>query len=210
MPNELLTEDGFLILADISGFTAFVTATELEHGAQVTGLLLETVMERLSPPLEIQELEGDAVFALGPDRLVADGSTVPTLLGDAVVAFTERRRQLASEPGCQCGACRETARLNLKVIAHYGRFVRQLVGGRPRVTGPHVILAHRLLKNSVAAGTYLLLTEPAVERTGLDPGAGRMGRRLMSYPHFGEVPCFVADLGSLAPPGRAIAAVGMA
>ena len=39
---------------------------ELEHGAQVTGVLLAGVMEALAPPLEIQELEGDAVFALAP------------------------------------------------------------------------------------------------------------------------------------------------
>ena len=65
-----MSDEGFLILADISGFTAFVTATELEHGAQVTGALLEAVMERLAPPLEIQELEGDAVFAIGADRRI--------------------------------------------------------------------------------------------------------------------------------------------
>src|SRR5205809_6357713 len=29
------TEDGALVLADISGFTAFVTATELEHGPPI-------------------------------------------------------------------------------------------------------------------------------------------------------------------------------
>jgi hypothetical protein len=27
------TDHGFLILADVSGFTAFVTTTELEHGS---------------------------------------------------------------------------------------------------------------------------------------------------------------------------------
>src|SRR5262245_61219814 len=60
-------EHGVLVLADISGFTAFVTAVELEHGPQIIGALLEAVMRRLAPPLEIQEIEGDAVFALGPD-----------------------------------------------------------------------------------------------------------------------------------------------
>lgn len=82
-----------------------------------------------------------------------------------------------------------------------------LVGGRPRVTGPDVILVHRLLKNSVAAGAYLLLTEPALERVGLDPVARGMRRHLVSYPYLGEVPCFVADLVSLAPPAAAGAAV---
>jgi hypothetical protein len=200
MQDNILTEDGFLVLADISGFTAFVAATELEHGAQVTGLLLETVMGRLSPPLEIQELEGDAVFAIGPDRIITDGSTVPTLLADAFGAFTEERRRLASDVSCACGACRDTARLGLKLIAHHGRFVRQLVGGRSRVTGPDVVLVHRLLKNSVGAGAYLLLTEPALERIGMDPVARGLRRHLVSYPHLGEVPCFVGDLEPAPPP----------
>src|SRR2546425_13187994 len=68
MPTAGRPESGFLALADISGFTAFVTATELEHGAEVTGALLAGGMEGLSPPMEIQELEGDAGFALGPDH----------------------------------------------------------------------------------------------------------------------------------------------
>lgn len=53
------TQDGVLVLADISGFTEFVTATELEHGPQIIAALLEAVMGRLAPPLEIQEVEGD-------------------------------------------------------------------------------------------------------------------------------------------------------
>jgi hypothetical protein len=208
MPDDILTEEGFLVLADISGFTAFMTATELEHGAEITGLLLQTLMGRLSPPLEIQELEGDAVFALGPDRIVADGRTMLPLLAEAFAAFTEQQRRIASEPGCECGACRETSHLSLKLIAHHGRFVRQLVGGRSRVTGPDVILAHRLLKNAVGVGAYVLLTEPALERVGMDPVAGGMQRHRVSYPYLGEVSCFVADLVSLTPPAAAGAAVG--
>ena len=59
------TDHGFLILADVSGFTAFVTTTELEHGSEIIAALLDEVVGHLSPPLEIQEIEGDAVFALG-------------------------------------------------------------------------------------------------------------------------------------------------
>lgn len=198
MTDDLRIEDGFLVLADISGFTAFVTSTELEHGAQITGLLLETVMDRLAPPLEIQELEGDAVFALGPDRLVPDGGAVPGLLSGAFAAFTEEQRRLAGEPGCECGACRRTSRLSLKLIAHYGRFVRQHVGGRPRVTGPDVVLAHRLLKVPVGARAYLLLTAPALVRAGLDPAATGMRGQSVNAPPFAPVACFVADLEPVA------------
>jgi hypothetical protein len=65
---DAYTEDGVLVLADISGFTAFVATTELEHGPPIIAALLEVVMRKLSPPLEIQEVEGDAVFALAADR----------------------------------------------------------------------------------------------------------------------------------------------
>jgi len=197
MADDIQTEDGFLVLADISGFTAFVTSAELEHGAQVTGVLLETLMHRLSPPFEIQELEGDAVFALGPDRIVTDPGAVPAVLADAFAAFTAQQGRLACDESCACRACRDVSRLDLKLIAHHGRFARQLIGGRPRVTGPDVILAHRLLKNSVGAGAYALLTEPALERIGVDPVASGMRRHLVSYPYLGDVPCFVADLETM-------------
>ena len=77
------TEDGMLVLADISGFTAFVTATELEHGPPIIAELLREVMQRLSPPLEIQEVEGDAVFAVGPDRAVGPPAVMLAALDDA-------------------------------------------------------------------------------------------------------------------------------
>jgi Protein of unknown function (DUF2652) len=186
-----MSDEGFLVLADISGFTAFVTNVELEHGAQVISVLLETVIDRLAPPLEIQELEGDAVFAIGADHLV-DSRRVPTALIDAFRGFKETQRKLALDDSCSCGACRQTAYLNLKLIAHHGRFVRQTVGGRSRVAGPDVILAHRLLKNPVDATGYFLFTGPALERAGVDPDASHMERRLISYAYLGEMPCFVA------------------
>src|SRR2546427_7791421 len=95
MSDDIRSEAGFLILADISGFTAFITGTELEHGAQVTGVLLEAVMRRLAPPLEIQQLEGDAVFAIGADGALPDGRCLPALLADAVAVFKEEQRRMA-------------------------------------------------------------------------------------------------------------------
>src|SRR5437870_7084136 len=97
MSDDIRSEAGFLILADISGFTAFVVGTELEHGAQVTGVLLEAVMRRLAPPLEIQELEGDAVFAIGADGSLPEGSVLPALLADAFGVFKEEQRRMAGD-----------------------------------------------------------------------------------------------------------------
>src|SRR3989442_1232575 len=75
------------------------------------------------------------------------------------------------------------------------------------VAGPEVILVHRLLKNPVNGSAYLLLTASALERVGVDPVASGMQRHFVSYPHLGEVPCFVADLEPLARPDLASAPV---
>jgi hypothetical protein len=197
-PHELdRPEGGFLVLADISGFTAFTTATEIEHGAAVIGTLLAEVMDALSPPLEIQELEGDAVFALGPDRVLPLGARLLPLCHRAYRAFRERRRDLEEDTSCTCGACSSAGMLSLKLIIHHGRFVRQRVGGWSRVGGPDVILAHLLLKNEVDGEAYILLTSAALERLAEDPFAAGARSCTATYPHFGEVACFVLDLESV-------------
>lgn len=187
-------EQGFLVLADISGFTAFVTDTELEHGAQIIAVLLEVVIRHLPPPLEVQEVEGDAVFALGPDR----SSLSPVILldgfADTFVAFKTRQREMQAMETCPCNACRKASRLNLKIVAHHGAFLRQIVGGRNRVAGPDVILVHRLLKNGLGrADAYVLLTEAAVQSMGVDPIEAGLQSHTESYEHLGTVRCFVGD-----------------
>src|SRR5204862_454514 len=87
------TRAGVLVLADISGFTEFVTATELEHGPELIGALLEAVMRGLSPPREIQEVEGDAIFALGAEGAVVPPARLLDVLDGAFAAFKTRQRQ---------------------------------------------------------------------------------------------------------------------
>ena len=186
-------QSGFLVLADISGFTAFVTKTELEHGAEVTGVLLAGVMDALAPPLEIQELEGDAVFALGPDGEESDRALMQAF-SRAFAAFSERQHEMALDTSCYCRACRGVLGLSLKLIVHHGSYMRQVVRGSSRVAGPDIILAHRFLKNDVEPRTYVLFTDAAVERLGIDPVAAGMERYTGKYAHFVERDCFVVSL----------------
>jgi hypothetical protein len=189
------TEDGMLVLADISGFTEFVTATELEHGPPIIAELLGEVMRELSPPLEIQEVEGDAVFALGPDRVLGSPATLLRALQDAFAAFRRRRAELAADESCSCQACRSVDSLELKIIAHHGRFLRQMVGDRSQAAGVNVILAHRLLKNGlVGRRAYILLTEAALRWAGVDPTESGLVAHTERYEHLGEVSCFVGDV----------------
>jgi hypothetical protein len=193
------TEDGVLVLADISGFTAFVTTTELEHGPPIIAELLEEVMGQLSPPLEIQEVEGDAVFALGADRALVPPANLLDVLDHAFAAFRARQRELQADETCSCNACRSIGSLDLKIVAHHGRFLRQMVGGRGQVAGTDVILAHRLLKNGVMRKRgYLLLTEAALQWIGIEAARPGLAVHVERYEHLGDVRCFVRDFADAA------------
>jgi hypothetical protein len=195
---ESTSERGFLVLADISGFTAFVTTTELEHGPPIIAELLEAVIDRLAPPLAVQEVEGDAVFAFALDNTLAPAASLLDVVDDAFAAFDARRRRLAADDSCACKACRSVGNLDLKVIAHHGAFLRQTVAGRPQLSGTNVILAHRLLKNGLARTGYLLLTEAALEYMDIEASAAGLVAQSERYEHLGEVRCFVAEPGSIA------------
>ncbi len=191
------TEDGILVLADISGFTEFVTGTELEHGPPIIAELLGELMRRLSPPLEIQEVEGDAVFALGADGVFGSPTTLLDVLEDAFVAFRNRQREMQADESCSCNACRSVGDLDLKIVAHHGRFLRQMVGDRTQAAGVNVVLAHRLLKNGLAGRrAYILLTEAALRWAGLDPTRAGLVGHTERYEHFGDVRYFVKGLGT--------------
>jgi hypothetical protein len=201
------SEEGALVLADITGFTEFVTATEIEHAPPIIAELLEAVIGRISPPLEIQEVEGDAVFALAPDQVLDSRQSLLEVLENAAGAFHRRRQELAADESCRCGACRSVRSLDLKIVVHHGRFLRHEVGGRSQAAGADVILTHRLLKNGVPSRGYLLLTEPALRWAEVDPVRGGLHPHVERYEHLGEVVCFVKELGE---PARRDARSGVA
>ena len=189
------TKTGFLVLADISGFTEFLTNTELEHGPPIIAELLEEVIRRISPPLEIHGIEGDAVFALGPDGKVLPPASLRAILRAGFEGFRAKQRELAADESCACRCCRSVDKLRLKAIGHYGPFYQYEIGGHLQVAGPDVILVHRMLKNGVPqTADYALLTSPALRHMEVDPAGLGMRPHTESYEHFGDVECFVEDV----------------
>ena len=72
---ERKTQTGYLVLADISGYTSFVAQTEIEHADIALSLLLETIAEKLRGLLTISKLEGDAVFAYTEESKIPEGKS---------------------------------------------------------------------------------------------------------------------------------------
>ena len=61
---EPRTRHVLLILADISGYTEFMLANQLTlvHGQYLITQLIESIIREIEIPLELKEIEGDAVF----------------------------------------------------------------------------------------------------------------------------------------------------
>jgi uncharacterized protein YndB with AHSA1/START domain len=191
------TEAGCLALADISGYTSYLAGAELDHAQDVLEDLTETVVRALSPPMKLSKLEGDAVFVYMPGTRV-DASMLLDTLDAAYFAFRRRQDAIDRATQCDCNACVLIPRLDLKFVAHHGRFGRQHVAGSEELSGSDVILVHRLLKNRVAdvighAG-YALHTDAVVAAMGVDPEALRMRRHGEEVEDIGLVEGWIQDL----------------
>jgi Protein of unknown function (DUF2652) len=188
-------EHGYLVLADISGYTSFLTSTELEHAHGIVAELTALLIQRLAAPLRFVELEGDAVFAYAPSGAFADAERLLDMIEACYVAFRLRLEEMRRATTCTCSACALIGALDLKFIAHLGEFVLQQTPTGPKPIGPDVIVAHRLLKNRVVRqGTraYAFLTDALLERAGGTLGLPAHTER---YDDVGEVRGRIVDLG---------------
>ena len=165
---EPRTERLLLILADISGYTKFMLASQvaLIHGQQVITALIEAILAEVAIPLEVKEVEGDAVFLYSVrPRDDEAWQEVSAEVGRKLLRFFEAfSAVLVAESEstlCPCAVCKHMHELKLKIIVHSGEALFHTIGDIADVSGVDVILAHRLLKNSVDADEYILMTKPA-------------------------------------------------
>ena len=190
------TQHGYLVLADISGYTSYLAGTELDHAHEILTALLETIVERFRTVLTIAKLEGDAVFAYSPAARIPRGETLLELVECTYLAFRDHVEAAHRRTTCQCNACRNIPSLDLKFLVHHGDYIVQNISGIHELVGSDVNLVHRLLKNHVAEATgwkaYALFTDPGLAHIDL-PSEG-MHAQPEAYEHLGEMRTFSLDL----------------
>jgi uncharacterized protein YndB with AHSA1/START domain len=162
------TQRGYLLLADISGYTAFLVGTELEHANAIVHELTTLIRERLAPPMRFVKREGDAVFCHADEAVFKDGERLVELIERCYFDFTNRLLDMKRETTCRCAACASIGSLDLKFVGHFGTYVVDSEGEREDLAGPDVILVHRLLKNGVnddgGPQAYAFLTDTCLRR----------------------------------------------
>jgi uncharacterized protein YndB with AHSA1/START domain len=185
------------VIADISGYTRFLAGVELDHANDIIADLMGTVVRGLRPPFRLAKLEGDAAFAYAVADKV-DGSLLQDAIESTYFAFRRRLRSVRQATVCACNACKHMQDLDLKVVSHYGEFVKHAVAGRQELAGPDVILIHRLLKNSVEetlrTPAYALFSDACIRAMDIDPVVQGLIGHTETIDLVGEVACWLRDL----------------
>jgi hypothetical protein len=166
-------QHGYLLLADISGYSSYLAGVELDHAHEILKELIELIVARCEPLLAIAELEGDAVFAYAPVARVPRGETLLELIEATYVAFRDHVEAMRRRTTCTCRACQGLPGLDLKFITHHGSYILQEIAGVTKLVGTDINLAHRLLKNHVKEATgwraYALFTDAVLDHLGCRP-----------------------------------------
>lgn len=200
---------GTLLLADISGYTAFLQAVAGAHAADMAAgrfvpkayplltSLLDGIVDRIVPPFVLSKLEGDAVFAFAAEgELGVRGQSVLDCLTACYDAYRSRLDEARTIMACACDACGSIGTLELKFVVHHGSYIAQSIAGHHELLGPEVTVSHLLLKNHVAELTgrsaYALVTESAAAQ--LDIPLERALPVTERYEHYAPVRALVLTL----------------
>jgi uncharacterized protein YndB with AHSA1/START domain len=190
--------EGYLLISDISGYTMYLSKSELDHAEKTLTALLELLVDQTRPPLIISRLEGDAVTSYGLQDSFLSGQTLVEMLENTYVAFRKAIERMVLNTTCTCNACANISSLDLKFFFHYGSFALQKISGQNELVGSDVILIHRLMKNRVqeelGIRAYTLYTEAAVRQLGLQDISLAMAPHREVYEHLGEVNVWVQNM----------------
>jgi hypothetical protein len=188
---------GLLFIPDISGFTRFVSQTEIEHSRLIIQELLEILINANQIELEVSEIEGDAIlfykFGDAPDLEV-----LYRQVEKMFCAFHQSLLVYENSRYCQCKACMSAIDLSLKIITHYGEFTGYTVRNFSKLIGKDIIVAHQLLKNDIEQHEYWLVTNDVLQ--GDEPAGFANWMKWSSsakQTETGQVPFHYVQLGAL-------------
>ena len=191
------TESACFVIADISGYTHFVSGVELDHAQDIIADIMDTLVKALRPSFRLAKFEGDAAFVYTLADKV-DGSLLQDSIEAAYFAFRKRLRNIKQANSCECQACSWMQSLDVKFVVHHGEFIRQKMSGREELAGRDVILVHRLLKNDVGKTfgprAYALFSDACVRAMGIDAKAQGLVEHAETIEHIGETKCWMSDL----------------
>jgi len=193
-----MAESATILIPDISGYTEFLTKTELVHSSHIINELLEAILAANGSDFVLSEVEGDALLLYHKGKPIEADALVRQCLG-MFESFHNQIKIIERDSLCQCGACKTASNLTLKFIAHHGMVQEIKVMQFTKCSGLDMVVAHRLLKNRIGSDEYILVTPSCFDFSGLEqsPGALAWERSSEEYPAIGEVEYQYAQLAGI-------------
>ena len=157
-PTDAGSQQALIFIPDISGFTKFVSDTEINHARHIIEELLEVLMDANKIGLQVSEVEGDAIlfyrFGQAPT-----GEEMMQQVKEMFSKFHMHLKRYSTHRICNCGACCTASNLAIKFVSHYGPITMNTIKQYKKLFGKEVIVAHRLLKNDIDSHEYSLFTD---------------------------------------------------
>ena len=193
-----MSQEGYMVISDITGYTAYLSQSELEHAQDSLSSLLNLLIDHTEEPLVVSRLEGDAVISYALKGSFIQGQTLVEIIERTYVDFRRALERMVLNTTCACNACRNIPSLDLKFFVHYGEYMLQQLGGHVEMVGTDVNLVHRLAKNDITKQTgitaYVAYTRAAVDALGIEELCRGMAPHTETYEHIGEVETLVQDM----------------
>ena len=196
------TTPTLICIPDISGFTKFMSDTNIELSSVVIPSLLNNIIYTNKIGFKVSEIEGDAILFYRTGELPA----FKYLIDQCKTFFTEFYKQLEVlrlkyKKNDDITNIKDI--LGLKIILHYGKEIGAVqIGKSIKLMGEDVIVAHRLLKNDISCDEYLLVSEDVLseykdETIERNFEWGELKENDEQYKHIGEVKYRYIKLKSL-------------
>ncbi|MGI9368091.1 MAG: DUF2652 domain-containing protein [Ruegeria sp.] len=192
------TRSAYFVIADISGYTKFMSETAISHAKGILDTLFGALLPTIKSPLSISGLQGDAVFAYAFESDVMTKQFIIDFAEQLYGAFARSKEKMDINTSCSCDACSNIQDLELKIVVHHGECIMHEANGREELAGTDVITAFRLLKNTVKERTglnaYMLISCDALRQMEMKDLFSEDEFFTEEIEHIGQIEYVVRDL----------------
>lgn len=147
-----------MCLPDLTGFTKFISDADINFSGKVIPTILKSIINGNRSEFKVGEVEGDAILFYTFEPF----PSLQQLYDQSLHFFTtfqEGLKEIEKEYPDEYRKYLSAGKLGLKVVLHSGLTTDEKIETRTKLIGEDVIIAHRLLKNSVSENEYILLSE---------------------------------------------------
>lgn len=193
-----MPQEGYLVVANITEYEAFLVKAELEHAQSIINDLIHTLLEQIKPPLLFSKLEREAIFVHAPESSLQEGKTLLEVIENLYCTFASTLESMHRNTVCPCRACQLMTSLDLKFVIHYGTYSLTEIDGKQDLIGEDVIILRELMKSpisdAVGIEAHVFITSACADAMGLNGLTDGMKTYSAAYENLGVIKGFAYNL----------------